>query len=85
MTGGGTNGAGASGTDSTGMGITPASPQAHRVLLVEDDVSLSAEIAAGLMRWGFSVQVSGQFEDVLREVADFDPHLVLLDVNLPRY
>ncbi len=74
------HGAGAHATDTT----TDAS-QAHRVLVVEDDASLSAEIAAGLTRWGFSVLVPNQFEDVIREVAAFEPHLVLLDVNLPRY
>jgi DNA-binding response OmpR family regulator len=52
---------------------------------VEDDLSLSAEMAAGLLRWGYAVHVPTQFEDVTREFAAFDPHLVLLDVNLPRY
>ena len=63
---------------------TPASGE-YRVLVVEDDPALSAEIHTGLSRWGYRVLVPSQFEDVVREFAEFDPHLVLLDVNLPRY
>ncbi len=63
----------------------PESSSQNRILVVEDDAALAVEITAGLTRWGFVVRVPSQFEDVTREFASFEPHLVLLDVNLPHY
>lgn len=66
-------------------GPEPGVSNQNRILVVEDDAALAAEITAGLTRWGFCVRVPSQFEDVTREFASFEPQLVLLDVNLPHY
>lgn len=75
--------------DVAAMNMAPGSTvntrMENRILLVEDDATLAEELVTGLSRWGFSVRVPTRFEDVVREFTAFDPHLVLLDVNLPRY
>lgn len=57
----------------------------YRILLVEDDIDLSKEIALALEKWGFKVELIDDFEVVLDEFIDKKPDVVLLDVNLPLY
>lgn len=57
----------------------------YRILLVEDDIDLSKEIALALEKWGFKVELIDDFEVVLDEFMDKKPDVVLLDVNLPLY
>lgn len=57
----------------------------YRILLVEDDIDLSKEIALALEKWGFKVGLIDDFEVVLDEFIDRKPDVVLLDVNLPLY
>lgn len=57
----------------------------YRILLVEDDIDLSKEIALALEKWGFKVELIDDFEIVLDEFMDKKPDVVLLDVNLPLY
>lgn len=57
----------------------------NRVMIVEDDPQLAAELVAGLERWGFRAESATHFDDILKDFARFDPQLVLLDVNLPSY
>jgi DNA-binding response OmpR family regulator len=57
----------------------------YRILLVEDDEKISAIITGELAKWGFSVSRVENFESVMEDFAAFEPHLVLLDINLPAY
>ncbi|MGX9755398.1 winged helix-turn-helix domain-containing protein [Clostridioides difficile] len=57
----------------------------YKILLIEDDIDLSKEIALALERWGFKVEAIGNFELILEEFIDKKPDVVLLDVNLPLY
>ncbi|MCC0634884.1 MULTISPECIES: response regulator transcription factor [unclassified Clostridioides] len=57
----------------------------YKILLIEDDIDLSKEIALALERWGFKVEVIDNFELILEEFIDKKPDVVLLDVNLPLY
>lgn len=57
----------------------------YKILLVEDDIDLSKEIAFALDKWGFNVELINNFEVVLDEFIDKKPDVVLLDVNLPLY
>ncbi len=42
----------------------------YRILLVEDDIDLSKEIALALEKWGFKVELIDDFEVVLDEFID---------------
>ncbi|MCC0648172.1 response regulator transcription factor [Clostridioides sp. ZZV15-6598] len=57
----------------------------YKILLIEDDIDLSKEIALALERWGFKVEAIDNFELILEEFIDKKPDVVLLDVNLPLY
>jgi len=55
--------------------------------LVEDDVALRTLLSQALQRYGFTVHVAdgSAFHDLARDIATLQPHLILLDINLPAY
>ena len=55
----------------------------RRVLLVEDEASISGPLAAALEREGFDTTVAATAGDALERAAAEDPDLVLLDLMLP--
>jgi DNA-binding response OmpR family regulator len=55
----------------------------YRIYLVEDDPKISAIVAAHLERYGYEVVRARRFDDLKNEFIAADPHLVLLDINLP--
>lgn len=55
----------------------------YRVLLVEDDKGISDAVETCLSGWNMQVQTVRDFRNVMAEYADFQPHLVLLDIVLP--
>ena len=57
----------------------------YRVMIVEDDVTISNEIASHLRKWGYEVVQVLDFEHVVEEFAEENPQLVLLDILLPFY
>ena len=57
----------------------------YRILIVEDDPSMSDVIKIQMEAWGNQVSVVKDFQNVLQAFTEFDPHLVLLDIMLPFY
>ncbi|WP_312060570.1 response regulator transcription factor [Anaerotignum sp.] len=57
----------------------------YKILVVEDDAIISAEIQKHFIAWGFEVQTVCNFEAVFSQFAMFEPHLVILDISLPFY
>lgn len=55
----------------------------YRIFLVEDDPKISAIVAGHLGRYGYDVVRASRFDDLKNEFIAVDPHLVLLDINLP--
>ena len=55
----------------------------RRVLLIEDESSISAPLAAGLVREGFETSVASTARDGMAQFAAADFDIVLLDVMLP--
>jgi len=54
-----------------------------RILLVDDETAITANLAPLLERAGFEVAVAGDGEQALDQVAEFDPDLVVMDVLMP--
>ena len=54
-----------------------------RILLVDDETAITANLAPFLERSGFAVNTAANGEDALRQVAGFTPHLVIMDVLMP--
>lgn len=57
----------------------------YRIMIVEDDAKIAAILADELCRYGFQVVRTAADADVKEAFLAHRPHLVLLDVNLPRY
>lgn len=55
----------------------------QKILLVEDDKTISQLVAKNLINWGYQVQEVKDFQTVLDQISDFQPHLILLDIGLP--
>lgn len=55
----------------------------YRIFLVEDDEVIANAVRRYLEGWGYLVTCVQHFDKILTEFAEFDPHLVLLDVSLP--
>ena len=55
----------------------------YRILVVEDDFSISQAVVQQLAAWDMSAHAVTNFANVPGEFAAFDPHLVLLDIKLP--
>ena len=57
----------------------------YKVLIVEDDKALCNSIKEGISKWNFEGIAVQDFEDVLKEFAKHNPHLVIMDINLPYF
>jgi DNA-binding response OmpR family regulator len=55
-----------------------------RILLVDDEQAITANLAPFLERAGFVVTVAANGEEALHQVLDSEPDLIVLDVLMPR-
>ena len=55
----------------------------YRILIVEDDRDIAQAVREQAQAWNFDARCVQDFRNVMAEFAEFDPHLVLLDVSLP--
>lgn len=55
----------------------------YKILIVEDDPTIAESVAKTLMKWDYEAKYLTDFKDVLAGFANFNPHLVLLDISLP--
>ncbi|MFD1205283.1 MULTISPECIES: response regulator transcription factor [Sporosarcina] len=53
------------------------------ILIVEDEIKISSIIATELRNWGYGVHVAEDFSNVEELYLMVQPHLILLDINLP--
>jgi DNA-binding NtrC family response regulator len=60
----------------------PARPE-FRVLVVEDDAEVADHIGALLRGWGYAARISSDGRGVRSTMAEWTPHLALLDLGLP--
>ncbi|WP_342436392.1 response regulator transcription factor [Paenibacillus sp. FSL L8-0436] len=56
-----------------------------KIFIIEDDRGLVALLQEYLHRFGYETQAVNDFEAVRTEFEQYVPHLVLLDVNLPKF
>ena len=56
-----------------------------RILLVEDDKIISSMISLNLSRWGYEPRCAERFDDILFEVREFSPDLIIMDISLPYF
>jgi two-component system, OmpR family, response regulator RegX3 len=63
--------------------MSPGSASGPRILVVEDEESISEPFAQALRRAGFEALVTRTAAGALEQAEDFDPDLVMLDLALP--
>lgn len=56
-----------------------------KIFIVEDDYTLVSLLKEHLHKFGYMTQSVDDFETVRSQFEQYDPQLVLLDVNLPKY
>lgn len=55
----------------------------YKLLIIEDDLGIANAIKVQSESWNFETHIVENFRNVLAEFADFQPHIVLLDISLP--
>lgn len=55
----------------------------YRILIIEDDFSLAQTMKKQIESWGNEGTVVSDFQNVISEFEEYDPHMVLLDIMLP--
>ncbi|CAM3279579.1 response regulator transcription factor [Filibacter tadaridae] len=59
--------------------------ETKRIFIVEDDLKIAQLLADTLRKYQYEVAIVKDFERVTEESNAYDPHLILLDINLPSY
>lgn len=57
----------------------------YKVLLVEDDPKICAIVSNHLQKWNIETTHIKDFQKVEEEFLNFNPHILVLDINLPFY
>jgi len=57
----------------------------YKIMIIEDEEKISNIIKESLEKWGFETYTIRKFDAVFEEFLHINPHLVLMDVNLPFY
>lgn len=55
----------------------------YRLFIIEDEAGIAQAIKTQACAWGMEVKICEDFTNVLKEFAEFQPHIVLLDITLP--
>ncbi len=55
----------------------------HTILIIEDDAVIRTELKALLQKYGYSAIITEDFGGAVDFALQTNPHLVLLDINLP--
>jgi DNA-binding response OmpR family regulator len=54
-------------------------------MIVEDDIKINELVGESLKKWGYDVCGIEDFGDVFNIFIKYEPHLVLMDINLPSF
>lgn len=54
-----------------------------KIFIVEDDSVIAKKIKRYIEKWGYEGEIVQNFQNVLSEIIEFDPQLVLMDISLP--
>ncbi len=57
----------------------------YKILIIEDDMTMADIMKKQIEAWGNEVSYVRDFQNVLTNFTEYDPHLVLIDIMLPFY
>lgn len=55
----------------------------YKLLIVEDDIGIATAIKTQAKMWDMDAKSVDNFRQVMSEFAQFEPHIVLMDISLP--
>lgn len=55
----------------------------YKIYIVEDDKGIAEGIEGCLSAWEMDVSIVSDFRNVLGEIGELDPHLIIMDITLP--
>ena len=55
----------------------------YRIYIVEDDRGIAEGIASCLRSWGMEGRTASDFRNIMAEIGEYEPHLILVDITLP--
>ena len=55
----------------------------YRILIIEDDFTMAEAMKKQIESWGNEVHLVSDFQNVIHEFIEYDPHMVLIDIMLP--
>ncbi len=56
-----------------------------KIMIIEDDPSISKLISENLEKWQMNSYITKDFNNIIDQFNEYQPDLVLLDINLPVY
>lgn len=57
----------------------------YKIYLVEDDRDIAKRVQQHLERWEYQVETVKDFRNILGEIIQLQPHLIIMDITLPYY
>ncbi|MGI6143965.1 MAG: response regulator [bacterium] len=57
----------------------------YKIMLVEDEASIAKLLSSHIEKYGYKTIMVREFDKILDTFIEMNPHLVLLDINLPKY
>ena len=57
----------------------------YKIMIIEDDSALAAEMKKQIESWGNEVSCAKDFQNIIPAFTEYDPHMVLMDITLPFY
>src|SRR5215475_10925368 len=55
-----------------------------RVLVVDDEENQRTALAGMIALWGYQVETASDGQEALDKIPDFDPHVIVSDMMMPR-
>lgn len=55
----------------------------YKIMIIEDDITIARTIKDHLSKWDYDVIYVTDFKNIIEQLIQFEPQLVLLDVMLP--
>lgn len=57
----------------------------NKIFIIEDEEKIKVELSTFLERYGYKTKAVDNFENVIEEALDYNPTIIVLDINLPYY
>lgn len=57
----------------------------NKIFIIEDEEKIKVELSTFLERYGYKTKTVENFENVTEEALNYNPTIILLDINLPYY